>query len=80
MMLMLHLIKRHLEIMRRNKMKENDKKDIATESKDPLREILDNYKNNIVGKPVSNTEAAEAWMNTMVAFAKEVIKMEEKRS
>jgi hypothetical protein len=66
--------------MRRNKMKENDKKDIATESKDPLREILDNYKNNIVGKPVSNTEAAEAWMNTMVAFAKEVIKMEEKRS
>ena len=65
--------------MRRNKMKENDKKDIATESKDPLLEILDNYKNNIVGKPVSNTEAAEAWMNTMVAFAKEVIKTEEKR-
>lgn len=61
-------------------MKENDKKDIATESKDLLREILDNYKNNIVGKPVSNSEAAEAWMNTMVAFAKEVNKMEEKRS
>lgn len=61
-------------------MKENDKKDIATESKDPLREILDNYKNNIVGNPMSNTKASEAWMNTMVAFAKEVNKMEEKRS
>ena len=46
------------------------------ENKDTLREILDNYKNNIVGKPVSNTEAAEAWMNTMVAFAKEINKMD----
>lgn len=52
----------------------NDSKNTLNEIR--MREILDNYKNNIVGKSVSNTEAAEAWMNTMVAFAKEVNKME----
>lgn len=57
-------------------MKENINNDTATESKNPLRDILDNYKNNIAGKRMSDVEAAEAWMNTMVAFAKEVNKME----
>lgn len=51
-------------------------KDDATESKDRLRDILDNYKNNIAGKPMTPAEGAEAWMNTMVAFAKEINKME----
>lgn len=58
-------------------MKENNNKDIATENKDPLRDIIDNYKNNIAGKRMSAVEAAEVWMNTMVAFAKEVNKMED---
>ena len=46
------------------------------ESKDHLRDILDNYKNNIAGKQMTAVEAAEAWMNTMVAFAKEINKMD----
>lgn len=58
-------------------MKENDKKDIASESKDPLRDILDNYKNNIAGKQMSATETNMVFIETMVAFAKEVNKMED---
>ena len=50
----------------------------ATESKDPLLDIVDNYKNNVVGKPMSAVEANNAFRETMVAFAKEVIKTEEK--
>lgn len=46
----------------------------ATESKDPLLDIVDNYKNNVVGKPMSAVEANNAFIETMVAFAKEVNK------
>ena len=48
----------------------------VTESKDPLRDIVDNYKNNIAGKQMSATEANMAFRETMIAFAKEVNKME----
>ena len=43
----------------------------ATESKDPLLDIVDNYKNNVVGKPMSAVEANNDFRETMVAFAKE---------
>lgn len=57
-------------------MKENINNDTATESKDPLRDILDNYKNNIAGKPMSAVEANIAFRETMIAFEKEINKMD----
>lgn len=59
-------------------MKEITKKDDANKTKDPLRDILDNYKNNIAGKQMTPAEGAKAWANTIFAFAKEINKMEDK--